>query len=116
MSTSCQTKDHLLFLVHFNACLNTCGQFKFLPPVCLCTIGNRHRLYLVNSVEYYLPAPCYGLTDYTILAVMKDFLDSLIERGCRDCPQRNMFLLCPEVNQQTIFYDDVMESYTTNNN
>lgn len=73
----------------------------------LLLLGFRHRLRLLHPAWFYLPAPCYGLSDHTILAIMWETHDSVTSLGCTDCDIRNAYLQCPSVMANALFYDEV---------
>lgn len=80
-----------------------------------CT-GFRHRLRLLSPVEFYLPAPCYGLNDNTIRAFMTHITSELREKfGCEECNIENTFIQCPNISGSTVFFNDIDMSRYFNN-
>lgn len=67
-----------------------------------------HRLTIgtIHSIRNYLPSPCYGLTDHTILAILNEFKETLRWIGVT-AKVENIFMQCPSFNGTFYFYDDV---------
>ena len=71
--------------------------------------GFRHRRILQHPLWFYLPAPCYGLTNHTIRAIMVEFQESLTKVGCTDCNSTdNVFIQCPQVNGSARFFNEII--------
>lgn len=52
----------------------------------------------LHARDLYLPAPCYGLTDNTIAAVLNEFHTELKNKlDCDECILEDTFLRCPRV-------------------
>ena len=82
---------------------------KMYHVYCVCHPGFRHRVSTLHDLEFYLPAPCYGLSSNTIRALMFHLQIVLEENGCSkdDCPLENIFLQCPQVSGSVTFFNDI---------
>lgn len=60
----------------------------------------------VHSIFNYLPSPCYGLTDYTILAIMSDFMEMVQSIG-HTAQREGIFMQCPSFDGRVYRYNDV---------
>ena len=76
-----------------------------LPPHPIA--GFRHRLRLLHPSKFYLPGPCYGLSNNTILAILMEFQMLLEYEGCADCAVENTYLQCPSVEASARFYNQI---------
>ena len=69
-------------------------------------VGFRHRLQTLFSDDHYMPAPCYGLNDNTIAAILRDLHVSL-EKICEDCELEETFLRCPQVPASARLFNEL---------
>jgi hypothetical protein len=67
-----------------------------------------HRITIgtIHSDVNYLPSPCYGLTDHTILAIMDEFRGILRLVGV-SAPPEDIFMRCPSFDGRVYIYNDV---------
>ena len=86
-----------------------CLDDKYRIFLCFPT-GFRHRQRLIHPIEFYLPAPCYGLTNHTMLAFMQELHQLVIELGCdpSDCSISDVYIQCPSVEPTAQFYREVL--------
>lgn len=73
----------------------------------LYTSAHRISLGVIHRDSDYLPSPCYGLTDHTILAIMNEFREMLRRLGYATMAE-NVFMQCPSFDGIVYSYNDVM--------
>ena len=72
------------------------------------TPGYRHRIQLLHRDEFYLPSPCYGLSDSVIVSVLRYFYNRVKDLdGCSECLLDSTFLRCPSVAASGRFFSDL---------
>ena len=71
------------------------------------TTAHRITTGTIHSFVNYLPSPCYGLTDHTILAIMDEFRGILRNLRVMAAPE-DIFMHCPSFDGRVYLYNDIM--------
>jgi hypothetical protein len=84
--------------------LDVTGRLITTFPECT---AHRITIGTIHSQVNYLPSPCYGLTDHTILAIMDEFREILRLVGV-SAPPEDIFMRCPSFDGRVYIYNDVL--------